>query len=192
MPTKKRLNNAHREDMLAFAVARVNAVAEHDKAVAAAYTKMLAAMRAAFAKKYPAGDMAVLKKYGLTHANNSFTVKIFDESGELVRVNLQGDDTVTDLPDNHVTPYRAVWLGAAAGKAVVAHKKAEDEKRAAERKVRADFRDLLWTCRTFDDAVEGWPPFAELRPKIAANSTALTTLGAETKARIRNYEVVKK
>lgn len=146
----------------------------------ASYAVALPLVMSAAHVKYPAKDMAVLKKYDC--AREDHCIRIAAES-LVTQFDIKLDDAGVLRPQYHGC--RPIPCDDVTRQAVETWRTAVTINKEALDQKRRDYRGLIRAARTFEEIVEVWPEAEELRQSICQGSTAMTVFSPELVERIR-------
>ena len=127
------------------------------------YDKALPLVLANVAKKYPATDMAVLKRYENTNEHDSLLLML--STGGVVKFELTAPLTVT-MPQRHY--HQSILIDASTTVAVDAWQDANTSYKKEYEKRFAAYRALIQGATYLEDLLEVWPEAAAIVPRQGA------------------------
>jgi hypothetical protein len=178
---KTRLNQHHRDILRSFADQVVKCPAEQ-KARDKAYAKATDGIRRSCEKQFPAADMAVLAKYGVT--TSDLNLEGGSPEGKFIRFSFDRDDEAPPRPGHRYNISR-ISFDAKASQAIEDYDLAAAALKKARDAKLADYKALITAAVTFEDVLDVWPAAAALAEKIRQQQTALVVLSADKIAAIR-------
>lgn len=137
-------------------------------------------------KEYPASEIRVLKKHGLTRKDRCFNIVTSEGTSNIVNFRVSKE---MDVPCRQHCSYmgsRALWLGQETALAVIDWENAKEAVDEATDQLKADFHSLIETAKTFEELCKAWEPFTEASHLF--NSGTLVVMNEEVVDRINSYE----
>jgi hypothetical protein len=181
----KRLNVGHRDALKGLAD-KLIAQTTDTSALDAAYTVVAKTVNKLMEKRYPAEDMAVLKRYGQAQADSCIYVST--GGSDYDRFSFRADDPLIPIRPgsrntcNNRTP---LYLEGKDGEAWAAYRAAKKADEDGRQQRRNDFHTLINHALTFEELLALWPAADALRERILGTSRAISVMSEDVVARIR-------
>ncbi len=186
MATALRLNNRIREELYAYAVSLIK-FPEFDKAAEDADALAEKLVRAVMANRYPAEDLAVLKKYECLEEVDRvhFVSPSGMERHYTFPIGAENLPAVVNSGRYYIRP--AIMCSDEVMAAIENVDHTLNQRKQHRRQLEADYRHLIEAARTFEELLEVWPEASVMREKIdtRVQKNALTTISTEALDRIR-------
>ena len=183
---KLRLNKTMRKHLASFA--SENCEVALTAKVHAAYKKALPLVIADVVKKYPADDMAILGKYGMSQKDSC--LRGFSPEGQHLAFNCATEEDAPIVPTGYCSSRNYAWATKTA-KAIEEFNFLVGQEKEAIRTVLRDYKALIENYQYAEDLIEVWP--AAQKPLQgffnAANKNLPATLPQEAIERIRAMNI---
>jgi hypothetical protein len=177
-----RLNKTHRDVLMTFAKANVSCPDEQSVRDEH-YNHAANGVKADVEKRFPAKDMAVLKKYGV--AGPDYCINGGTPEGMFLRFDFDREDPRAPLVPGRYCSTRSIPFSSETASAIMECDRA-DEVLAKARKTKMEaYKALIFSARTYEEILDVWPAAAALSDRIGSPSTAVVALSEDVARLIR-------